>query len=80
MVIMMSNQLTLLSCGILHPLNHKLKNPDTSEGAIFARGACDDKGQMFMHIKAFEIMNKNGGFPCNIKIMIEGEEKLEVII
>ena len=46
------------------------------EGAIFARGACDDKGQMFMHIKAFEILNKNGGFPCNIKIMIEGEEEI----
>ena len=40
------------------------------EGAIFARGACDDKGQMFMHIKAFEILNENGGFLCNIKIMI----------
>jgi len=46
------------------------------EGAIFARGACDDKGQMFMHIKAFEILNENGGFPCNIKIMIEGEEEI----
>ena len=46
------------------------------EGAIFARGACDDKGQMFMHIKAFEILNNNGGFPCNIKIMIEGEEEI----
>ncbi len=46
------------------------------EGAIFARGACDDKGQMFMHIKAFEILNNNGGFPCNIKIMIEGEEEV----
>ena len=46
------------------------------EGAIFSRGACDDKGQMFMHIKAFEILNNNGGFPCNIKIMIEGEEEI----
>ena len=46
------------------------------EGAIFARGSCDDKGQMFMHIKAFEILNNNGGFPCNIKIMIEGEEEI----
>ena len=46
------------------------------EGAIFARGACDDKGQMFMHIKSFEILNNNGGFPCNIKIMIEGEEEI----
>ncbi len=46
------------------------------EGAIFARGACDDKGQMFMHVKAFETMMKNGGVPCNIKFMIEGEEEV----
>ena len=46
------------------------------EGAIFARGACDDKGHMFMHIKAFEILNNIGGFACNIKIMIEGEEEI----
>ena len=52
------------------------KTPIHPEGAIFARGACDDKGQMFMHIKAFEILNNNGGFPCNIKIMIEGEEEI----
>ena len=45
------------------------------EGAIFARGACDDKGQMFMHIKAFEEMKKNGALECNIKFMIEGEEE-----
>ena len=46
------------------------------EGAIFARGACDDKGQMFMHIKALEVMEQNGGLPCNIKFMIEGEEEV----
>ena len=46
------------------------------EGAIFARGACDDKGQMFMHIKAMEVMEQNGGLPCNIKFMIEGEEEV----
>ena len=46
------------------------------EGAIFARGACDDKGQMFMHLKALEVMEKNGGVPCNIKFMIEGEEEV----
>ncbi|MDC0614852.1 dipeptidase [Schleiferiaceae bacterium] len=46
------------------------------EGAIFARGACDDKGQMFMHLKAFEIMKSNGEIPCNIKFMIEGEEEV----
>ena len=46
------------------------------DGAIFARGACDDKGQMFMHIKALEVMEQNGGLPCNIKFMIEGEEEV----
>ena len=46
------------------------------EGAIFARGACDDKGQMFMHIKAFEWMNQNNQLPCNVKFMIEGEEEV----
>lgn len=46
------------------------------DGAIFARGACDDKGQMYMHVKAFEAMLQNGGIPCNIKFMIEGEEEV----
>lgn len=46
------------------------------DGAIFARGACDDKGQFFMHVKAFETMMNNGGVPCNIKFMIEGEEEV----
>ena len=46
------------------------------EGAIFARGACDDKGQMFMHLKAFEILQAEGGVPCNVKFMIEGEEEV----
>ncbi|AEK24403.1 CNDP dipeptidase 2 [Capnocytophaga canimorsus Cc5] len=46
------------------------------EGAIFARGACDDKGQMFMHIKALEYMTKNNALPCNVKFMIEGEEEV----
>ena len=46
------------------------------DGAIFARGACDDKGQMFMHLKAFEIMKSEGKVPCNIKFMIEGEEEV----
>jgi len=45
-------------------------------GAIFARGACDDKGQMFMHVAAFEAMNATGELPCNIKFMIEGEEEV----
>jgi acetylornithine deacetylase/succinyl-diaminopimelate desuccinylase-like protein len=46
------------------------------EGAIFARGACDDKGQMFMHVKAFETMVKTNTLPCNVKFMIEGEEEV----
>jgi len=46
------------------------------EGAIFARGACDDKGQLFMHVKAFEYMIQNDTLPCNVKFMIEGEEEV----
>ena len=46
------------------------------DGAIFARGACDDKGQMFMHEKALEYMVKEGKLPCNVKFMIEGEEEV----
>jgi acetylornithine deacetylase/succinyl-diaminopimelate desuccinylase-like protein len=46
------------------------------DGAIFARGSCDDKGQVFMHVKAFEAMMQAGELPCNIKFMIEGEEEV----
>lgn len=46
------------------------------EGAIFARGACDDKGQMYMHVKALEFMTQTGNLPCNVKFMIEGEEEV----
>ena len=46
------------------------------EGAIFARGSCDDKGQMYMHVKAAEYMIKNNELPCNVKFMIEGEEEV----
>jgi acetylornithine deacetylase/succinyl-diaminopimelate desuccinylase-like protein len=46
------------------------------DGAIFARGACDDKGQMYMHVKAFEYMIQNNCLPCNVKFMIEGEEEV----
>ncbi|NVK52357.1 MAG: dipeptidase [Flavobacteriaceae bacterium] len=49
----------------LHPL-----------GAIFARGACDDKGQMYMHVKALEYMTTTDNLPCNVKFMIEGEEEV----
>lgn len=50
--------------------------PIHPEGAIFARGSCDDKGQMFMHIKALEVMLKTNTLACNVKFMIEGEEEV----
>lgn len=50
--------------------------PVIKEGKIFARGACDDKGQMFMHVKALEVMHATGTLACNIKFMIEGEEEV----
>lgn len=50
--------------------------PTVRDGKIFARGACDDKGQFYMHIKAFETMQQTGGLPCNVKFMIEGEEEV----
>jgi acetylornithine deacetylase/succinyl-diaminopimelate desuccinylase-like protein len=52
------------------------KTPAHPDGAIFARGACDDKGQMYMHIKAFELMMRSNALPCNVKFMIEGEEEV----
>lgn len=59
------------------PFDPVIKKTDIHpEGAIFARGACDDKGQMFMHVKAFELMVKENNLPCNIKFMIEGEEEV----
>ncbi len=45
------------------------------QGAIFARGACDDKGQVYMHVKALEMMTQLQTLPCNLKFMIEGEEE-----
>ncbi len=50
--------------------------PVVKDGNIYARGACDDKGQMYMHVKAFEMMMKNNTLPCNVKFMIEGEEEV----
>jgi acetylornithine deacetylase/succinyl-diaminopimelate desuccinylase-like protein len=50
--------------------------PIHPEGAIFARGACDDKGQFFMHVKAVEAMIQANELPCNVKFMIEGEEEV----
>ena len=50
--------------------------PVIKDGKIYARGACDDKGQMYMHIKAFELMMQTNSLPCNVKFMIEGEEEV----
>lgn len=50
--------------------------PVIRDEKIYARGACDDKGQVYMHVKAFEVMMKNNLVPCNIKFMIEGEEEV----
>ncbi|WP_139924674.1 dipeptidase [Hymenobacter sp. DG01] len=50
--------------------------PVIKDGKIYARGACDDKGQVYMHVKALELMNQEGGVPCNVKVMIEGEEEI----
>ncbi|MBL7877059.1 MAG: dipeptidase, partial [Cyclobacteriaceae bacterium] len=50
--------------------------PVVKDGKIYARGSCDDKGQFYMHIKAFEAMTKLNQLSCNIKFMIEGEEEV----
>ncbi len=51
-------------------------DPIIKDGKIFARGACDDKGQFYMHVKALEGMNATGELPTNIKFLIEGEEEV----
>ena len=59
------------------PFEPVIKKTDIHpEGAIFARGSCDDKGQFYMHVKAFELMMNTNTLPCNIKLMIEGEEEV----
>ncbi|HOW21042.1 MAG: dipeptidase [Bacteroidales bacterium] len=50
--------------------------PQIRDGKIWARGANDDKGQSFIHAKAFELMVKTNSLPCNVKFMIEGEEEV----
>jgi len=50
--------------------------PEIRDGKIYARGSDDDKGQLFMHFKAFEYMVNDGSLPCNVKFMIEGEEEI----
>lgn len=51
-------------------------DPVIKDDKIYARGACDDKGQLYMHVKAFEAMMQTGSLPCNVKFMIEGEEEV----
>lgn len=63
----------------IHPLelwNSEPFEPLVKDGKIYGRGADDDKGQGFMHIKAFESMVEAGELPCNVKFMIEGEEEI----
>ncbi|UYZ61762.1 dipeptidase [Hymenobacter weizhouensis] len=50
--------------------------PVVKDGNIYARGACDDKGQVYMHVKALEMMSQQGPLPCNVKVMVEGEEEV----
>lgn len=50
--------------------------PVVKNDKIFARGSCDDKGQVYMHVKAFETMMKHNALPCNVKFMVEGEEEV----
>lgn len=50
--------------------------PVIKDGKIYARGSCDDKGQVYMHVKAFETMMRTGNLCCNVKFMIEGEEEV----
>ena len=59
------------------PFEPVIKKTDLHpDGAIFARGSCDDKGQVYMHIKAFEAMMKTGQLACNVKFIVEGEEEV----
>ena len=59
------------------PFEPIIKKTDVHpQGAIFARGSSDDKGQMYMHVKALEYMNSTNSLPCNVKFMIEGEEEV----
>ena len=50
--------------------------PIIKDGYIYARGSADDKGQVYMHVKAIEILLENNALPCNVKIIIEGEEEV----
>tara|TARA_B110000046_G_scaffold185281_1_gene226370 strand:- start:1225 stop:2598 length:1374 start_codon:yes stop_codon:yes gene_type:complete len=56
--------------------DHPPFEPIVKNDRIYARGACDDKGQMYMHVKAFETMMATNTLTCNVKFMIEGEEEV----
>ena len=59
------------------PFEPVIKKTDIHpDGAIFARGSCDDKGQLYMHVKAVEAMLASGELPCNVKFLLEGEEEV----
>ncbi len=63
----------------IEPLNEWKSQPfepEIRDGKIFARGADDDKGQLFMHTKAFEYLNRTNSLTCNVKFMLEGEEEV----
>jgi len=55
---------------------HDPFDPTIVDGKIYARGSCDDKGQMYMHVKAFETMIQTNSLACNVKFCIEGEEEV----
>lgn len=69
-----ADPIELWDSGAFEPVIKKTDiHPD---GAIFARGSCDDKGQLYMHVKAIEALLANDALPCNVKFMIEGEEEV----
>ena len=51
-------------------------DPEVRDGALYARGAVDDKGQVWLHLKAFEAWRQAGGPPVNVKMIFEGEEEV----
>ena len=58
------------------PFEPVIKQDPTGQAAIYARGANDDKGQLFMHIKAFEYLLRSGKLRHNVKLIFEGEEEI----
>ncbi len=60
----------------LHLWHNPPFEPIIKDNKIYARGACDDKGQMFMHIKSLEFLTQTNQFPCNLKFLFEGEEEI----